>query len=288
MSEGTRMPSEPSPYLRINRDAPAPGGTMLIALAGWMDGGDVSTGTVRRMIELLDASPVADIDPEDFYVLQVPGNMEVNALFRPEIDVAEGELRSIDLPSATFYHAGKPRVTLLLAREPNLRWRAFADAVFEMARRSGVKTLIFVGSFGGLVPHTREPRLYVTVSNPDRLADYTRFGLAPSKYEGPGSFATYLLSRADSEGFDMASIAVEVPGYLQGLNPSSIEAVTRRLAKILALDLDLEELRTASTQWELKVSEAVEQDDDLAEKVRELEKQYDDALIEAQAEKDES
>ncbi len=275
-------------HLRVNRASPAPGGTMILALAGWMDGGDVSTGTVRRMIELLGATPVADIDPEDFYVLQVPGNMEVNALFRPEIDVAAGELRSIDLPAATFYHAGKPRVMLMLAREPNLRWRAFADAVFAIARQSGVKTLLFVGSFGGLVPHTREPRLYVTVSDLELLPDYARYGLKPSEYEGPGSFATYLLSRAKQEGFDMASIAVEVPGYLQGLNPSSIEAVTRRLAKILALDLDLAELRAASTQWELKVSEAVEQDEDLAAKIRELEKQYDDALIETQAEAEDS
>ena len=37
----------------------------------------------------------------------------------------------------------------------------------------------------------------------------------------------------------MTSLVAEIPGYLQGRNPMSIEAVTRRLAKILQLPLDL-------------------------------------------------
>lgn len=274
-------------HLHVHDESPAPGGTMILALAGWMDGGDVSTGTVRRMVELLAAQPVAEIDPEPFYILQTPGNMEVNAMFRPEIEIDDGTLQAIEMPTATFYYAASQGVVPFVAREPNMRWRDFADCIFEQARRSGVRTILFVGSFGGLVPHTREPRLYFTVSDAELLPAYQRYGLRPSQYDGPGSFANYLLSRASDEGFDMVSIAAEIPGYLQGLNPASIEAVTRRLAKILSLDLDLAELRNASTQWELKVSEAVEQDDELAEKVRELEQQYDDALIETEAEPEE-
>jgi proteasome assembly chaperone (PAC2) family protein len=72
----------------------------------------------------------------------------------------------------------------------------------------------------------------------------------------------------------------EIPGYLQGTNPLSIEAVTRRLAKILKLPLDLDSLREASTRWELQVTTAVEQNEELAEKVRELEQMYDNELLE--------
>ena len=82
----------------------------------------------------------------------------------------------------------------------------------------------------------------------------------------------------------MASLVAEVPGYLQGTNPASIEAVTRRLAQILKVPLDLDSLRSASTQWELQVSSAVEQDDEFAEKVRALEQEYDDELIEGEGE----
>ena len=63
----------------------------------------------------------------------------------------------------------------------------------------------------------------------------------------------------------MVSLVAEIPGYLQGPNPASIEAVTRRLAKLLNLHLDLAPLRTASTAWELEVSQVVEQNEELAD-----------------------
>jgi len=35
-------------------------GIMVMALTGWMDGGDVSTGTVQRLVDLLGARPIAE------------------------------------------------------------------------------------------------------------------------------------------------------------------------------------------------------------------------------------
>jgi proteasome assembly chaperone (PAC2) family protein len=81
----------------------------------------------------------------------------------------------------------------------------------------------------------------------------------------------------------MISLVAEIPGYLQGTNPLSIEAITRRLARMLKLPMDLDTLRAASTEWELQVSSAVEQDKDLAAKVRQLEEEYDNDLLEADA-----
>jgi hypothetical protein len=48
---------------------------------------------------------------------------------------------------------------------------------------------------------------------------------------------------------------------------------------LLELPVNLAKLREASTQWEMKVSEAVEKDEDLASTVRKLEEQYDNELI---------
>jgi hypothetical protein len=140
--------------------------------------------------------------------------------------------------------------------------------------------MAFVGSFGGSVPHTREPRLHVTCSDAALLPEMARYGLLRrSEYEGPGSFASYLMTRAPAGGLEMVSLAAEIPGYLQGRNPVCIEAVTRRLAKILRLPLELGALRAESTAWELEVSTAVERDDALAEAVRRLEEEYDEDLL---------
>ena len=166
-----------------------------------------------------------------------------------------------------------------MARNRICRWRAFGDCIFQLAHKIGIRRILFVGSFGGAVPHTREPRLYVTCSDAEMLRQMEQYGVRRSGYEGPGSFTSYLMTRATPEGFEMASLVAEIPGYLQGANPSSIEAVTRRLAKILQLPLDLDSLRSASTKWELEVTSAIEDNDELADKVRELEDMYDNELL---------
>jgi hypothetical protein len=252
---------------------------LVLAFTGWMDGGDVSTGTARRLVELLEARPIADIDPEPFYIWNFPGSMEVAALFRPHIKIEDGLVKSLDLPENTFYCHEPANLVFFLGKEPNLLWPTFADCVLELARRVGVRRMLFVGSFGGTVPHTREPRLFVTCSDAALLEEMQRFGLRRSGYAGPGSFASYLMTRAPAAGLRMTSFAAEIPSYVQGTNPACIEAVTRRLARMLRLPLDLAPLREASTEWELGVSAAIEKDDDLAERVRQLEEAYDNDLL---------
>jgi hypothetical protein len=253
--------------------------TLMLAFTGWMDGGDVSTGTVRRLIDLLDAPAVGEIDPDPFYLFNFPGPMEVAALFRPTISIEDGLISSLELPANTFHCHAAANLLLFLGREPNLRWPTFADCVLEFARRVHVRRMLFVGSFGGSVPHTREPRLHVTCSEAALLPEMTRFGLRRTGYSGPGSFSSYLMTRAPAAGLEMVSMAVEIPSYLQGRNPMCIEAATRRLAKILRLPLELGELRAESTAWELEVSRAIEEDDKLARTVRRLEEAYDEDLL---------
>jgi proteasome assembly chaperone (PAC2) family protein len=265
--------------LRLHDCPTLEGATLVLAFSGWMDGGDVSTGTVRRLVGLLGARAVADIDPDPFYLLNFPGPMEVAALFRPTMTIADGMVKELEMPANVFHCHEPANLFLFLGKEPNLYWRAFGDCVLALARRAGVRRMYFVGSFGGAVPHTREPRLHVTCSDEQLLAEVEKYGVRRTGYQGPGSFASYLLTRAPAAGLEMASLAVEIPGYLQGRNPASIEAVTRRLAKILRLPLELGPLRVESTEWEEEVSRAVAADKDLTRTVRRLEEEYDEDLL---------
>jgi proteasome assembly chaperone (PAC2) family protein len=253
--------------------------TLVLSFTGWMDGGNVSTGTVERLIDLLNARPVAEIDPEPFYILNFPGPMEVAALFRPFVEVEGGLHKRIAMPTSVFYCYEPARLLLFVGKEPNMHWRAFGDCVVRLAKRAGVRQILFIGSFGGSVPHTREPRMFITCSDAELLPEMERYGVRRSTYEGPGSFTTYLMQETASEGFQMVSLVAEIPGYLQGTNPLSIEAVTRRLAKILKLPLELDSLRMASTEWELQISSVIENDKDFAAKVRQLEDEYDNDLL---------
>jgi proteasome assembly chaperone (PAC2) family protein len=256
-----------------------PGSTLLLALTGWMDGGAVSTGTVRQLMEGRNLIEIARIDPTGFYIENFPGSMEIAALFRPEVKYESGLITEYEVISNTFHADLENNMLFFTGKEPNLGWDGFARCIFHVVRACKVSRILFMGSFGGAVPHTREPRLFGSVSGKHLLPILSKFALKPSDYEGPGSFASYLLYLSPENKVDMISLAAEIPGYLQGQNPVSIEAVARRLAAVLELEVDLSSLRRASTEWELKVSEAVEKDKELRKRVRKLEEEYDNELI---------
>lgn len=267
-------------HLRIISRPELSQGTMLLALTGWMDGGEVSTGTVRSLMDGRPLVKVAEIDPDPFYIFNFPGSMEIAALFRPEVKYEDGLIANFDMPQDTFHADPAANLVYFVGKEPNLRWPTFARAIFTLAGEVGVGRIIFIGSFGGAVPHTREPRLYGSVSHAGLWESLEQYGIRKSQYEGPSSFATYLLHNAAANGVEMISLAAEIPGYLEGINPLSIEAVSRRVAKILNVQLDVDKLRRMSNEWEAEVTALVQKDTKLASTVRQLEEQYDNELIE--------
>ena len=69
--------------LEIFRRPPLDTPRMLIGLSGWMDSGEVSTGTINWLITYLGARKFAEIEPEGFYIYNFPGGMETSASLRP-------------------------------------------------------------------------------------------------------------------------------------------------------------------------------------------------------------
>jgi len=265
--------------IRLHQPTVLENGTLLLALTGWMDGGSVSTGTVQHLMQGRKLMHVADLNPAGFYIENFPGTMEVSALFRPHVKYSGGVIESFNLADNKFLVDQNANLAFFLGKEPNLNWPAFSEAIFEMVHRMKITRIVFVGSFGGAVPHTREPRLYGSVSERSLLPVLAQHQLRPPEYEGPASFASYLLSRSPGQKIQMISLACEIPGYLQGPNPNSIGAVTRRVARILSVQTDLSELRQAADSWEEQVTQAVDADEDLAKTVKKLEEDYDNELV---------
>src|SRR5687767_14728389 len=179
------------PQLRLKPKPPVlENATLLLALTGWMDGGDVSSGSVRAIMGRREVRQIARIEPDDFYIYNFPGSMEIAALFRPHVKYEEGVVTDFDMPSNVFWADEAANLVFFVGKEPNLRWPTFAECIFTLVKMLGVKRIIFMGSFGGSVPHTREPRLFGSVSDESLRGLLSEHGLKPSEYEGPGSFAT--------------------------------------------------------------------------------------------------
>ena len=257
--------------------------TLLLALSGWMDGGEVSTGTVKQVMGRRKVKRIGVIDPDEFYIWNFPGSMEVSALFRPRVKYEEGVVSEFEAPANVFWVDEAANLVFFVGKEPNLKWPTFGECLFSLAKQVGVSRIVFIGSFGGSVPHTRQPRLFGSVSHEHLREELTKYGVRPSDYEGPGSFASMLLHEAPRHDVEMISFVAEIPGYLEGMNPLSIEAISKRLARMLNQPIDLSELREAGFEWEARVSKAVQKDEDLAETIRKLEEAYDNELIEGES-----
>src|SRR5882724_1346149 len=123
-------------HLRLSRQPVLENATLVLALSGWMDGGEVSTGTVRRLVDLLDAKAFAEIDPDPFYLYSFPGSMEIAAIFRPHIKIEDGLVVAHEMPSNIFFDHTPGNLVFFVGKEPNLHWRAFGDCVLELARKA--------------------------------------------------------------------------------------------------------------------------------------------------------
>ena len=72
---------------------------VVCAFKGWNDAGEAASAAVQFLCEAFDATPVAKIDPEDFY--------DFTAV-RPRVRLVEGHTRAIDWPKNSF-HAARVR-----------------------------------------------------------------------------------------------------------------------------------------------------------------------------------
>jgi predicted ATP-grasp superfamily ATP-dependent carboligase len=269
---GGAMASE---NLRLYKQPFFQNATLLLGFSGWMDGGDVSTGAIKYLAGKLDSEELGYVDPEGFYIYNVPGTMEVSALFRPHARIEGGLIKEYQPPENVFFGSSDNKTLMFLGKEPNLAWEAYADCIFEFCTRFHVETVYFIGSVAGVTPHTREPRIAFSASDNGLVDELSKLGLRPSSYEGPASLGTYLTARAPDEGVKIASLVAEIPAYVQGYNPRSVDTMVRLIARLLNLRIDLGDLDDASKEFEQKVSELVESQEELSEKVHELERDYD-------------
>jgi proteasome assembly chaperone (PAC2) family protein len=272
-----------SQWIRWERRSVEPVETLVVAFSGWMDGGEAATGSVEYLRQKLEAAPVAQIEPMPFYIHNFPGDMDVSAMFRPTVRIENGVLQSFEETVNEFSVTADGRTALFSGKEPNLQWEEFADAMFEAAETLGVERIVTLGSVGGSLPHTREPRFFGGVSD-ESLKDVLKpHGVHFRDYTGPASFQSYLMARQmEEDATAMLTLVAETPAYVDGRNPKSIAAMTRKLGAVLGLELRLGGLRARSDAWEKRLNAAIAKKSKLAKHIAELEADYDNDLFETQ------
>ena len=67
---------------------------LVMGLSGWMNENEVSPGSVVYLVKKYKAEPVTRIQPDGFYIYQIPSSLETTNQFRPMVDIREGVIQS--------------------------------------------------------------------------------------------------------------------------------------------------------------------------------------------------
>lgn len=250
---------------------------LVAAFEGWNDAADAATGAIEHLELIWDATPLAALDPDDYYDFQVN---------RPTVSLVDGVTRRISWPT-TRLSVCRPAGTdfdLVLVRgiEPNMRWRTFCDELVQIVRDLRVGTVVMLGALLSDSPHTRPTS--VTGTSYD-AASAARYGLERSRYEGPTGIVGVLQDTCVRIGIPAISFWAAVPHYVpQPPNPKATIALLHRVEEVLDIAVPLGELPAQADEWQKLVDEMAEEDEDVREYVRNLEERDDGVMREASGE----
>jgi proteasome assembly chaperone (PAC2) family protein len=242
---------------------------MVAGFQGWNDGGQAATAAVRWLARHLEGERFASVRPDGFHVFT---EMESRPIAR-----RRGNERVIRWPRHDFFamprRAGwRSDLVVFVAREPELHWRTYCEAVLSVARRCGVRRLVTLGAFLAAVPHTRPVPITGYSWDDDLSTSLASIGTLSTTYEGPTGIVSVVSDAAQKAQIRSASLWAAVPHYLPTTaNPKAALALLRALRDLVNLPLDLARLEDAAAFFEAQVSEAVRSKGEVADHVHELE-----------------
>lgn len=243
------------------------------AFAGWNDAASAATWAVKFLINQWEATPFADIDPEDYFDFTES---------RPHARLTGGALRRLSWPANRFYAHRAERgeagpiqrdIVLLLGEEPHMHWKTFAQDVLDVCRQCQVEEIMLLGSLVAEVPHTAPVHVAGTAGEAAVLRRMDAVGIERASYEGPTGILSVIQDAARKDGFGTAGLWGTAPHYVSATpNLPVSEALLDRLDGIYEFGLRLGDLSRAARRFTQRVSSLVAEDPEVSAYVQELER----------------
>ncbi len=225
----------------------------------WSNGGRISSGLPRYLIEKLSAKKIGELGPQIStmcYPFQVAGTHDA---FRPVAPFQEG------LPSESmhrenyFFDAGNGLI-IFLGEEPWYRLDIYVQGFFEAIKELGIKQTVAVEGVNGPAPPDLERRITCAYSKATMKEDLERFGLQFSSYGSDGrrgptiGMAMVSMAHFEYPDIEMFRLGAMAPLYplLSSNNQQlgitrdhrSFYDIMRRLNAMFDLTIDLNELKS--------------------------------------------
>ena len=225
----------------------------------WSNGGRISSGLPRYLIEKLSAKKIGELGPQVStmcYPFQVAGTHDA---FRPVAAFNEG-LPSENMHRENYFFDAGNGLIIFLGEEPWYRLDIYVKGFFEAIKELGIKQTVAVEGVNGPAPPDLERRITCAYSKAAMKEDLERFGLQFSSYGSDGrrgpTIGMALVSMAhydypDIEVFRLGAMAPLYP-LLSSNNQQlgitrdhrSFYDIMRRLNAMFDLTVDLNELKS--------------------------------------------
>ncbi len=216
-------------------------------LVGWRssDLGQVSVQVMDFLIASLQCSPVAELEPLDFF----------------SFDGAEFLNNLVQVPEARLWASEEHNMLIFKTDEPTHRQHLFLSGALDFCTNyCGVNRVYTVNGLPSMLAHT-QPRTILAVFNREGLRE--KLGAEEEveymDWEGPPAISSYLLWVAGRREMDGLSLWPEIPFYLSALeDPGAIRRTVNFLQGHLQLPLNPE-------PWEQREEEMMQKLDRLRE-----------------------
>jgi hypothetical protein len=243
---------------------------VIAAFEGWNDAAEAASGVVNHLGISWESTPIAAIDPDDFYDFQVN---------RPVIEVNAGKTERLVWPTTRLSLArGKDTglnrdIILVHGVEPNMRWRGFTEELIDGFTDLGVEKVVIAGALLADSPHTRPVPVTVSGSEAGTLREVSA---ESSDYKGSSGIVGVLQYSLGAADIPVVTLWASVPHYVaQAPSPKATLALLRSVEDVLDATLPMSDLAEEARAWERGVDELASQDSDVAEYVRTLEEAKD-------------
>ena len=244
-------------------DAPV----LIMAPEGWIDAGLGGGGAIAALLESVTTEVVATFDSDAL--------LDHRAR-RPIARIVDGVYEDVLWPEIEL-RAGADTagndLLVLTGPEPDHSWRAYADAVGELAQRFGVRLLVGLGAFPAPVPHTRTARLVATATSAE-LAQ--RIGVVRRQLDVPAGIVVALQRRFAELEIPAIALWARVPHYAASLPyPEASSVLLDGLAQVAGVVVDKSQLDEAAALARERLDELAANNAQSLALVRQLEAQVD-------------
>jgi len=270
---------------------------MLIGWRQWADAGSVSSGLPQYLIEFNKAHKIGEIDPNGFYLFQIPGTHD---LVRPVVKFKEGFPDYLESKRNEFFYSGDEErgIVYFLGDEPHLDAERYVGALLQVAKELRVKRIIGFGGVYGELPYNKERMVSSTYSQNHLKAELDNIGVNFSDYHGGGSIGSYVCRRASEQDVEYLSLYAFVPVYdfsNISRNASGIQiendfmawlGIMRRVNYMLKLNWDLSELEAKSQRLIKLMDDKIEEiakafpEINIHEYIQQLDDDFDEVVFE--------